>query len=171
MLSQIRHRFARDGVFGFELLLIQHRREFVERNPSGVGREVPAEQIFQSIIFEGVEGEIHKARKRQPNRAPLLGQGGVDAPRRKWSPSFEGAAGVVCSTTDNRWLEPTTPSAPAKEASRHFVDGRSISLCFALSGSRFAPSLAKEGSFACPKIWSKKQKVTILLPIRRVTGD
>src|SRR5213082_3384669 len=77
---------------------------------------------------------------------PLLGQGGVDAPSRKWSPSSEGAAGVVRSTTDNRWLEPTTPSAPAKEASRHFLDGRSISLCFALSGSRFAPSLAKEGS-------------------------
>src|SRR5438876_1016632 len=67
--------------------------------------------------------------------APLLGQGGVDAPSEKWSPSFEGAAGVVRSTTDNRWLEPTTPSAPAKEAARHFVNGRSH------------PSLAKEGSF------------------------
>jgi len=54
------------------------------------------------------------------------------------------------STTDNRWLEPTTPSAPAKEASRHFVDGRSH------------PSLAKEGNLARPKISSEKQ-VTILL--------
>src|SRR2546422_9419819 len=33
--------------------------------------------------------------------------------------------GVVRSTSDNRWLEPTTPSAPAKEASRHFLNGRS----------------------------------------------
>src|SRR2546425_5831799 len=74
--------------------------------------------------------------------APLLGQGGVDAPSRKWSPSSEGAAGVVCSTTNNRWLEPTTPSAPAKEAARHFIDGRSH------------PSLAKERSFARPKISS-----------------
>ena len=47
---------------------------------------------------------------------------------------FEGAAGVVCSTTDDRCFEPTTPSAPAKEATRHLIDGRSH------------PSLAKEGS-------------------------
>src|SRR5437764_653479 len=73
---------------------------------------------------------------------PLLGQGGVDAPSKKWFPSFEGAAGVVRSTTDNRWLEPTTPSAPAQEAARHFADGRSH------------PSLAKEGNFARPKISS-----------------
>src|SRR6266705_3826178 len=43
---------------------------------------------------------------------------------------------VVRSTSDNRWLEPTTPSAPAKEASRHFLSGRSH------------PSLSKEGTSA-----------------------
>src|SRR5437867_7532245 len=32
---------------------------------------------------------------------------------------------MVRSTSDNRCLEPTTPSAPAKEASLHFLDGRS----------------------------------------------
>jgi hypothetical protein len=32
---------------------------------------------------------------------------------------------VVRSTTDNWKLEPTTPSAPTKVASRHFVTGRS----------------------------------------------
>src|SRR6184192_1238265 len=48
------------------------------------------------------------------------------------------AAGVVRSTSDNRWLEPTTPSAPAKEASRHFLSGRSH------------PSLSKEGTSAFP---------------------
>src|SRR5207244_121255 len=69
--------------------------------------------------------------------------------------------GVVCSTTDNRRLEPTTPSAPAKEASRHFLVGRSISLCFALSGSRFAPSL--EGSFARPEIPSDTHQNDLLL--------
>src|SRR5205809_8014766 len=52
---------------------------------------------------------------------PSLGKGGVAAPSSKWSHSFEGAAGVVRSTSDNRWLEPTTPSAPAKEAPRHFL--------------------------------------------------
>src|SRR3989442_5962997 len=67
----------------------------------------------------------------------LLGKGGVAAPSSKWSRSFGGASrsvspvgrniknGVVRSTSDNRWLEPTTPSAPAKEASRHFLNGRS----------------------------------------------
>ena len=46
-----------------------------------------------------------------------------------------GADGVVRSTTDNRWLEPTTPAAPTEEASRHFLNGR------------IHPSFAKEGSF------------------------
>src|SRR5439155_11882090 len=48
--------------------------------------------------------------------------------------------GVVRSTSDNRWLEPTTPSAPAKEASRHLLKGRSH------------PSLSKEGTSASPSV-------------------
>src|SRR5919197_2089185 len=92
---------------------------------------------------------------RREKRTPLLGKGGVAAPSSKWSRSFEGADGhersecepdrakqgrMVRSTSDNRWIEPTTfvdgcalsglrelrpPSAPAKEASRHFLNGRS----------------------------------------------
>src|SRR5213596_4012973 len=76
-------------------------------------------------------------------KTPLLGKGGVTAPSSKWSRSFAGAAGVVRSTSDNRWLEPTTPSAPAMEASRHFFNGRSH------------PSLSKEGnsgSFCFPRL-------------------
>src|SRR2546426_9779048 len=73
---------------------------------------------------------------RRGKRSPLLGKGGDAAPSSKWSRSFGGAAGVVRSTSDNRWLEPTTPSAPAKEASRHFLNGRSH------------PSLSKEGTSA-----------------------
>src|SRR6266702_6012537 len=85
---------------------------------------------------------------RRERRSPLLGKGGVAAPSNKWSRSFGGAArsvspvgrniknGVVRSTSDNRWLEPTTPSAPAKEASRHFLNGRSH------------PSMSKEGTSA-----------------------
>src|SRR2546427_10347303 len=83
-------------------------------------------------------------------RSPLLGKGGVAAPSSRWSRSFGGAArsvspvgrniktGVVRSTSDNQWLKPTTPSAPAKEASRHFFNGRSH------------PSLSKEGTSAFP---------------------
>src|SRR5207249_3806386 len=99
--------------------------------------------------------------------SPLLGKGGDAAPSSKWSRSFGGAArsvspvgrniknGVVRSTSDNRWLEPTIlpcfalsgshslrscPSAPAKEASRHFLNGRSH------------PSLSKEGTAAFPPV-------------------
>ena len=78
----------------------------------------------------------------QEPKTPLLGKGGVAAPSSKWSRSFGGAAGVVRSTSDNRWLEPTTPSALAMEASRHFFNGRSH------------PSLSKEGnsgSFCFPR--------------------
>src|SRR5207247_6493509 len=77
---------------------------------------------------------------RRGKRSPLLGKGGDAAPSSKWSRSFGGAAGVVRSTSDNRWLEPTTPSAPAKEASRHFLNGRSH------------PSLSKEGTSAFPSV-------------------
>jgi hypothetical protein len=53
--------------------------------------------------------------------SPLLGQGGVAAPKIKCrEASSAGADGVVGSTTDYRTAEQTTPSAPAKEASRHF---------------------------------------------------
>src|SRR2546426_11930783 len=45
-----------------------------------------------------------------------------------------GADGVVRSTSNNRWLERNTPSAPAKEASPLFLNGRSH------------PSFAKEYS-------------------------
>src|SRR5213083_2414933 len=64
---------------------------------------------------------------RRERRSPLLGKGGVAAPSSKWSRSFGGAAGVVRSTSDNRWLETNHPVCPAKEASRHFLNGRSHS--------------------------------------------
>src|SRR5216117_221048 len=93
--------------------------------------------------------------RRRERRSPLLVKGGVAAPSSKWSRSFGGAAGVVRSTSDNRWLEPTIlpcfalsgshslrscPSAPVKEASRHFLNGRSH------------PSLSKEGTPAFPSV-------------------
>src|SRR6266700_6441479 len=47
--------------------------------------------------------------------------------------------GVVRSTSDDRWLEPSTPSAPAREASRHFLNGRSHpSLSKIVQGGDFA---------------------------------
>src|SRR6266704_3689255 len=74
-------------------------------------------------------------------RSPLLGKGGVAAPSSKWSRSFGGAArsvspvgrniknGVVRSTSDNRWLEPTTPSAPAKGLRGIFLMGAATPPC------------------------------------------
>src|SRR5688572_11926208 len=47
---------------------------------------------------------------------PRLGQGGVDATTRKCcEASFDGADGAVCSTSDNRSLEQTAPSAPLRK--------------------------------------------------------
>src|SRR6266581_4195274 len=82
---------------------------------------------------------------------PSLAKEGTAAPSSKRPRSFGGAAGVVRSTSDNRWLEPTTPSAPAKEASRHFLNGRSH------------PSLSKEGTsaFFAPREMSKLQEAVV----------
>jgi len=55
---------------------------------------------------------------------------------------LNGADGVVRSTSDNQWLERTTPSAPSKEASRLFLNGRSH------------PSFSKEGSSPAPAVFS-----------------
>jgi hypothetical protein len=66
---------------------------------------------------------------------PLLGQGGVAAPGIKCrEASLQAQTGWLVQTTDNSVVGPTTPSAPSKEASRHFY------YC------RVHPSLAKEGS-------------------------
>ena len=68
-------------------------------------------------------------------RIPLLGKGGVDATSIKCrEASFEGADGVVRSRNRLSDLERTTPSAPAKDASRSFINGRSH------------PSFAKDGN-------------------------
>src|SRR3989442_8267054 len=72
----------------------------------------------------GMNTKRPSAAKPQPNRTPLLGKGGVAAPSSECPLPLKGADGVVRSTTDKRWLEPTTPSAPAKDASRHFLNGR-----------------------------------------------
>ncbi len=63
-----------------------------------------------------------------------------------------GADGVVRSTSNNRWLERNTPSAPAKEASPLFLNGRSH------------PSFAKEGNF-CSKN-PRKCPNSVLVPGR-----
>jgi hypothetical protein len=79
-----------------------------------------------------MSGRFRRTRTMLGN--PLLGQGGVDATSIKLrEASFDGADGVVRSTTDYRWIERSTlnasrcraraprPSAPAKEASRHLI--------------------------------------------------
>jgi len=54
-------------------------------------------------------------------KTPLLGKGGVDAPSRNIPVPLKGADGVVRSNSKTISLERTTPSAPAKVASRHFL--------------------------------------------------
>src|SRR5437870_10533871 len=56
------------------------------------------------------------------------------------------------STSDNPLLEPTTPSAPAKEASRHFLNGRSHP-SFPRRGVRLSPQLFSMPSVSSKKMW------------------
>src|SRR5437667_4147700 len=56
-------------------------------------------------------------------QTPLLGKGGVDAPSKNIPIPLKGADGVVRSNSKTISLERTTPSAPAKVASRHFFMG------------------------------------------------
>ena len=78
--------------------------------------------------------EPNGLQRKVGETTPLLGQGGVAAPRIKCrEASLAGADGVVGSTTDEV-ADRTTPSAPTMEASRQ------------LDQCRVHPSLAKEGN-------------------------
>ena len=59
MFSQIRYCFGCNRVFGFELLLIGYGRKVIQRKLPGLSRNIAANQVFQSVIFKGVEREIH----------------------------------------------------------------------------------------------------------------
>jgi hypothetical protein len=69
---------------------------------------------------------------------PSLAKEGTTRHRENVSVPLKGADRIVHSTIDNRGLEPSTPSAPAKEASPHRLIGRS------------RPSFAKEGNSEPP---------------------
>src|SRR5215831_14415748 len=74
-------------------------------------------------------------RSRSQMEVPSLEKEGWPRHQVNGPVPLKGADGVVrSSTNNNRLLEPTTPSAPAKEASRHFLTGRSH------------PSFTKEGT-------------------------
>src|SRR6266566_4979538 len=68
--------------------------------------------LIQSVRFANIDKVATHSRpldtgvwdNRRERRSPLLGKGGVAAASSKWSRSFGGAAGVVRSTSDNRWL-------------------------------------------------------------------
>jgi hypothetical protein len=82
---------------------------------------------------------------------PLLREREVAAPSSKSSLPLNSLAGVVGPESDNRLLEPTTPSAPAKVASRRSINGRSH------------PSLAKEGNKNGPNSEEPKTVMVKLL--------
>ena len=76
---------------------------------------------------------------------------------------LKGAAGVVGSTSDDRWLEPTTPAAPAKEASRHFLYG---------AATPPWPILAKEGnSHSRKRFRTRCPETNLWVTIRELIGN
>src|SRR5207247_508898 len=62
-----------------------------------------------SVTHKSSAGHGRSGTTGGKGEVPSLAKEGTAAPSSKWSRSFEGAAGVVRSTSDNRWLEPTTP--------------------------------------------------------------
>jgi len=46
VLSQVRHRFGRNGVLRIELLFVEHRRESGKREAARIGRHIAASNSF-----------------------------------------------------------------------------------------------------------------------------
>jgi hypothetical protein len=86
--------------------------------------------MFVAVVSVGVI--LHSGKT---TKTPLLGEGGVAAPSNNIPVPLKGADGVVGSSDS---LEPTTPSAPSKVASRRLLNGRSH------------PSFTKEGNISEP---------------------
>src|SRR5213593_3719155 len=76
-----------------------------------------------SVTHKSSAGHGRSGTTGGKGEVPSLAKGGTAAPSSKWSRSFGGAAGVVRSTSDNRWLEPTTPSAPLRRLRGIFLMG------------------------------------------------
>ena len=87
-----------------------------------------AQRFFQFMIGEVKIHELRGVRKqprtRSASQTPLLSRGGVAAPRRKCREASLTAQTGWCCSSSNKFvlvIEPTTPSAPNKDASRHFL--------------------------------------------------
>ena len=111
-------------------------RHSSSQNPSGDCNAFRLSGLQRGGVVDGHQAWITGRR----GKLPSLAKEGWPRQSNKWSRSFKGADGhersecepdrvkqgrIVRSTSDNWWAEPTTPSAPAKEASQHFLSGRS----------------------------------------------
>jgi protein ImuB len=97
----------------------------------------------------------------EPNSPPWQRRGGRDIKTNVAKPPLKERTGAkrkrdsaqpqewFVQTTDHRWHEPTTPSAPSMEASRYFLNGRSH------------PSLSKEGNWLPSGV--RQQSLTLRL--------
>jgi len=132
---------------GAPALLDTHRPDGLKVKKFGlIGETKERCSLFPSLDKEGWTRPQEKYRA-----ASSLGADGRAKPA---SPIGRGHQEVVGSTTDNRWLEPTTPSAPAEDASHHFLNGRSH------------PSLSKEGNKRRPTSSSRTSHSSTSLALR-----
>jgi hypothetical protein len=77
---------------------------------------------FRATLSRG--GFAHKV-PGEVNSPPWQRRGGRDIKKNFAKPPSMERTGWFVQLAINRWLERTAPSAPAKEASRHLLDGRS----------------------------------------------
>jgi glycogen synthase len=98
---------------------------------SNVGTRPEGVLLFEPGDADGLVRRLREAV--DTGRLPSLEKEGWPRHQENVSVPSQPADGVVRSTSDNRWLEPITPPV-LRDASRHFVNGRSH------------PSFAKEGN-------------------------
>jgi hypothetical protein len=87
-----------------------------------------------SAFFPSTSLRDYCSTYKASDSPPWQRRGGRDIKKNAAKPPLKERPGWFVQQPIIWWLEPTTPSAPAKVASRHFITGRSH------------PSFAKEGS-------------------------
>src|SRR5439155_20141671 len=108
--------------------------------PGGKGEVPPQGTAPISPLFSRAQFLVCFGAGQQDSSGYSLAKEGWPRHQGKWSRSLGGAAGVVRSTSDNRWLEPTTPSAPQRWLRSIFLmaqpplllQGNGVGCCFAL---------------------------------------
>src|SRR6266567_3009673 len=147
------HALDQIAIFLFNTFVFRHGHVAIVARPE-------FEKKPEAFVFPSLQRLIttHKSSAETRASGTTGGKGEVPSLAKEGTPrhqangprSFGGAAGVVRSTSDNRWLEPTTPSAPPKELRGIFLMGAATPPC-PRRGLRLSLQL-----FSMPPVSSKR---------------